>query len=103
MITSEEEKFLKYWEQNRLSKKKVWRQLAIGLPFGTILVIAICVNFFSGWYKQADLMLHADPSLVLVIVIAIILIVIFIIIFSARHKWEMNEQQYRELLSRREI
>ena len=100
MLTKEEEKFIEYWKQNRLHRKKIWRQLAVGLPFGALLAIAICVNFFSGWYKRADLILHTDPSLVLVLLAAIILIVVFIVVFSARHKWEMNEQHYRELLAR---
>jgi peptidoglycan/LPS O-acetylase OafA/YrhL len=103
MLTEEEKRFIQYWEQNRLRRKKIWRQLAVGLPFGVLLAIAICINFFSGWYKRADLMLHADPSLILVLLVAILLIVLFIVVFSARHKWDMNEQHYRELLSRKEI
>jgi hypothetical protein len=31
-----------------------------------------------------------------------LLIVIFIVIFSARHRWDMNEQRYRELQAKRE-
>ena len=102
MLTAEEKKFVEYWEQNRLRKRKIWRQFAVGMPFGTLLAIAICINFFSGWYKRADLILHADPSLVLVLLVAILLIVAFIVVFSAWHKWDMNEQHYRELLSRKE-
>jgi peptidoglycan/LPS O-acetylase OafA/YrhL len=100
MLTEEEKRFIEYWEQNRLRRKKIWRQRAVGLPFGALLAIAICVNFFSGWYKRADLMLRTDPSLVLVLLVAILLIVVFIVVFSARHKWDMNEQHYRELLAR---
>jgi membrane protein YdbS with pleckstrin-like domain len=102
MLTAEDKKFIEYWEQNRLRRKKIFGQLAIGLPSAVLLAIAICINFFSGWYKRADLMLHTDPSLVLVLLIAILLIVVFVVVFSAKHKWDMNEQHYHELLSRKE-
>lgn len=102
MLTTDEKKFIEYWEANRLRKKKVWRQLSVGLPMASLLVIAIAANFFSGWYKRADMEIRADSSIVLVLLIAAILIVVFITVFSARHKWDMNEQHYRELLSRKE-
>jgi len=102
MLTEHEQRFVEYWEANRLSKKKVLRQLYVGLPLSCLFVIAIVANFFSGWYKRADMEIRADPSLFLVILIAAILIIMFITIFSARHKWEMNEQQYREFLSKKD-
>jgi hypothetical protein len=33
MVTEEEKKFIEYWEIHRLSKKKLLKQLAIGLLF----------------------------------------------------------------------
>jgi membrane protein YdbS with pleckstrin-like domain len=102
MLTKEEASFIEYWEQNRLRKKQVWRQLSVGLPLAVLLVIAIFVNFFSGWYKRAEMTLHREnTSLVLVLLVAALLIVVFVVVFSVRHKWDMNEQQYKELLSRR--
>ncbi|MEO5562971.1 MAG: hypothetical protein ABIR18_06035 [Chitinophagaceae bacterium] len=102
MLTPDEEKFVEYWEANRLSRKKVLKQLYVGLPFASLLVIAIVINFFSGWYKRADMQIRSDSSLILVIVIAGILIVVFTTVFSVRHKWDMNEQFYKELLARKE-
>lgn len=103
MLTEEEKKFVAYWEANRLLKKKTWRYLSVGLPMASLLVIAICINFFSGWYKRADMEIRtADPSIIIVLLAAVILIVVFITIFSARHKWDLNEQHYRELISRQE-
>jgi len=103
MLTEEENGFIGYWENTRLRKKKIWRQLSVGLPLGVILVIAIFVNIFSGWYKRADLeMKKEDSSLILVLLAAALLIVAFVVIFSVRHRWDMNEQKYRELLSRRD-
>lgn len=102
MLTPDEEKFIEYWEANRHSRKKLLKQLYVGLPFAALLVIAILVNFLSGWYKRADMEIRSNSSLILVVVIAGIAIVVFTTVFSARHKWEMNEQFYRELLAKRE-
>jgi len=103
MLTEEENRFIDYWEANRIKKKKVFKQLALGLPLSTVIVIAIFVNFFSGWYKRADMEMRADPSLIITVLIAAILIVIFITVFSVKHKWDINEQRYRELLSKKDI
>ena len=64
MLTPDEEKFIEYWEANRLSRKKVLRQLYVGLPFAALLMIAIVVNFLSGWYKRADMVIRSNSSLV---------------------------------------
>jgi hypothetical protein len=101
MLTEEEKRFLAYWEENRLRKNKVLRQLYVGLPLATILVIAIFANFFSGWYTRAGIALRSQQaSLILVLLAAAIAIVVFIVIFSARHRWDRQEQHYRELLER---
>jgi hypothetical protein len=101
-LTQGEEQFIAYWASNREQKKKVLRNLSVGLPLSVLFVFAIFVNFFSGWYKRAGLaMMKEDASLILVLVIAAVLIVCFVVIFSARHKWDLQEQQYRELLARR--
>lgn len=105
MFTTEEKDFIDYWEANRLRRKKVWKQLALGLPLASLLVMAIFINFFSNWYKKAEMVRNEevqknDASLILVLIVAALLITVFIVIFSVRHKWEINEQRYRELLSR---
>jgi len=102
MLTHDEKKFLDYWEHNRLIKRKVLKQLSVGLPLGVLLVVAIFINFFSGWDKRAQMIINTDPSLIIVVLIAALLIVIFIVVFSARHRWDLNEQRYKELLARRE-
>ncbi len=102
MLTEEEKEFIKYWEANRLSRKKGFRKLSFGLPVAVTVAIAILVNFFSGWYKKADMEIRSNGSLVLVVLIAVIIIVVFITLFSAYHKWDINEQHYRELLARKD-
>ncbi|HEX4878119.1 MAG TPA: hypothetical protein VFV31_15725 [Chitinophagaceae bacterium] len=103
MLNKEETDFVKYWDENRLKKKKVVGQLAVGLPLGVVMVAAIFVISFSGWYKRAEMALRREQtSLILVLLVAAVLIVVFIVIFSARHRWEINEQQYKELIQKRD-
>lgn len=101
MLTREEEDFVSFWEKNRDRKKKVIFQLTLGLPLSLVLVLAIFVNFFSGWYKRANMIFRADPSIFPVLLLASLLIVVFVTIFSVRHKWDINEMRYRELLARK--
>ena len=102
MLTEDEKKFVAYWEVNRLRRKKTFKQLAVGMPLGAVIAIAIFINFFSGWYKRADFVIRSGYSLILVLVIAAILIVVFTAVFSARHQWEVNEQRYREFLAKKD-
>ncbi len=97
MINEEEKQFMAWWKENRLKKRSLVWTLAAGLPLGTLIALGVFINFFSGWYIQANMALRMDHSGVLVIIIALLLIVIFMVVFSARHKWELNEQRYLEL------
>lgn len=101
MLTNEDKGFIEYWEQNRLRKKKVWRQLSVGLPLGVALAGAILANVYSGW-NPAGSFLKYNGERLFIVLIAILLIVIFVVIFSARHRWDMNEQHYRELLAKKD-
>jgi Mg/Co/Ni transporter MgtE len=108
MLTKEEEGFIQYWETNRLRRKRLLKQLAIGLPLGVVMVVAIFISFVSGWHKQAEEELRtqtrteSDSTVILILVIAALLIVVFTAVFSARHKWDMYEQRYRELLAKKD-
>lgn len=99
MLSKEEEDFVKYWRENRLKKRKIFRQTLISLPAGIIIVVAIFINFFSGWYKRATMVANANSSVFVVLLIAGILIVAFVAIFSSYHKWDVNETRYKELIS----
>ena len=100
-LSNDEERFMEWWEKNRDIRKKTSKQLMIGLPMATVFVFAILFNFFAGWYKRATMMMNTNSSLILVLIIAAIAIVVFYSIFSMRYKWEMNEQRYKELLSKK--
>lgn len=103
MFTAEEKKFISYWERNRDKQRKFFKQLALGLPLGLLFAVAIFINLLSGWYKRATMVLNAYPSLrslILVLIVAILLIVVFISVYSVKHRWDLNEQRYRELLGK---
>lgn len=103
MLSEEEKGFIGYWEANRLRRKKVWKQLAVGLPMGVVLVVAIFINLLSSWHKEADKAMRKEQvSLIIVLIAASLLIVAFIVIFSARHRWDMDEQHYKELLAKKD-
>ncbi|MEO6313867.1 MAG: hypothetical protein ABIU63_11040 [Chitinophagaceae bacterium] len=99
MLTEREKKFVAYWKEHRDKEKKTFRQLLVGLPLGLVFVIPIILNFSSGWYKRANMWArgHADDSSGTVLVIAALIILVFVAIFSRRHRWDINEQNYREL------
>lgn len=102
MLNREEEDFIDFWEKNRESRKKVLYQLYAGLPLAMLLVVAIFANLLSGWYGRAQMVFFREnKSLIIILLLASLLIVVFIVIFSARHRWDQNEQRYRELLSRK--
>ncbi|MES2881738.1 MAG: hypothetical protein V4676_06295 [Bacteroidota bacterium] len=100
MLTSEEEKFLNYWSQQRLHKKKFLRRFTIGLPLASLLAVGVLINFLSGWYKRADADLRSNSSVIIVVMVALVGIVVFITIFSAHHRWDRNEAFYQELINR---
>lgn len=95
MLTEEEKKFITWWEANRDKEKLVFRQWLIGLPIGMLFGIAIVINFSSGWNKQATYIASTSFNPI-VLIIAILIISTFVAIFSKKHKWEMNEQRYKE-------
>lgn len=102
MLTEEEKRFIEYWENNRGRRKRLWQQLAIGMPLAALFALAIFINFFSGWYKRADMELRSSSSLILVVLVAVIATAVFTTVFSVKHKWDRHEQRYQELLGRKD-
>ncbi len=97
MLTQREKDFVRYWEANRLRRKKVVRQFLIGIPFGLLFVIPIVINFSSGWYRRADMEANSPEFNPMVLFVGLLLIVAFTAIFYQRHKWDQYEQRYQEL------
>ena len=105
MLTENEKMFIAYWKQNRDKQKRFFKQLALGLPLGLLFAVAMFINLVSGWYKRATMVFNSYPSLpslILVLIVAVLLIVVFVSVYSVKHKWDLNEQRYRELLGRGE-
>ena len=98
MLTKEEIDFIDYWERNRDRRKKVFYQFLLGIPVGLLFAVPIFINFGSGWYRRAMMVLNSGG---LALLLALVLIVIFVAIFSQQHKWDQLDQRYRELLARR--
>lgn len=101
MLTPEEEKFVLYWQQQRLHKKGFLRKLSIGLPVFALLAVLFFANFLSGWYGKADKEIRRHSSLIVVILIAVVAIAVFVAIFASRHRWDQNESEYQRLLQRK--
>ncbi len=95
MLSSDEKKFVQYWERNRDKQKHFLYQLASGLPFGLLFALPVLVALiFHDWYKT---MIYISGSQVVVIIIGVVIVAVFFSIFRMRFKWEQNEQLYKEL------
>jgi hypothetical protein len=102
MLSEEEEAFIVYWRANRGKQRRTLRQFLLGIPLALLFVIPIVINFFSGWYKRAQMMSRTSDFNPGVLLLALVLIVVFIAIFSRKFRWEQYEQRYIELLIRKE-
>lgn len=95
MITTEEQKFIDYWDKNRDKHKRVFYQMAVGLPIGLVFGLPIILALiFSNWYHSLP---FVSSSELVTIMIAVLGIAVFFALFRMRHRWEMNEQFYKEL------
>ncbi len=94
MLTPSEEEFLVWWPANRNRQKKLMYQLMVGLPFGLILGVIIIANFFSGWYKRADMIANSSFN-PMVLYLAALLIAVFFAVFSKKFQWDQQEQRYK--------
>ncbi len=95
MITHQEKLFIDYWDKNREKQKRLFYQLAVGLPLGLVFALPILLSvIFHDWYKQ---MIYISNSQITVILIAVLGITVFFSLFRMKFKWEQNEQLYKEL------
>lgn len=95
MITPEEQKFIDYWDKNRNKNKALFYQMAVGLPIGLVFGLPIILALiFSDWYHSLPFITSSE---LVTIMIAVLAIAVFYALFRMRHRWEMNEQFYKEL------
>ncbi len=72
-----------------------------GLSRGLLIAIAILLLLVTGWYKRANMEANSKLSTT-VFIIALLGIAVFMAWLYKNYQWEMNEQQYLELLAKRE-
>ncbi|MEJ7625996.1 MAG: hypothetical protein WKF35_03950 [Ferruginibacter sp.] len=104
MLSEKENNFILYWEGVRMRESSFTRKLYGGLPmaivFGLpiILFILVVYLFFPDWYMKIS---NTKSGSFIVIIIAVLIAIFFFSYFRMHFKWEMNEQLYLELKSRR--
>jgi membrane protein YdbS with pleckstrin-like domain len=101
MLTPEEDKFFRYWEDQRKRKKEFLKKFSIGLPLIALAGVVFFINFLSGWYGKADKELRRHSSLIIVILVAVVATIVFVTIFAAHHRWDQNESDYQSLLKKK--
>ena len=104
MLSEKEEQFIRYWEKVRVEQSGFWNKLLSGMPVAVlfslpILFSVVAVNIFSPeWFtKISQKAMTATYS----ILVAVVICIFFFSYFRMQFKWEMNEQLYRELLSKK--
>ena len=100
MLTEQEEMFVKYWEKNRESELKSFKQYLKGLYRGLAIGVAIILLIAMGWYKRANMEANSKLSFT-IFAIALLGIAIFMAWLYHNYKWEMSEQQYLELVAKK--
>lgn len=100
MLTEKEEKYLVYWAANRDTYKKSFKQYLKGLSRGLGIGAAILILIALGWYKRADMEVSSKLS-AFVFILAIAIIAVFMAWLYRNYQWEMNEQEYLELLAKK--
>jgi hypothetical protein len=100
MISEKEIEFLRYWEHNRETENSFASKLVKGLPmallFGLPIVLFVVVVrlFIPDWFMKIS---QTSPGMFITVIIAMLVVVLFYSFFRMQHKWEMNEQLYKEL------
>jgi len=100
MLSSSDEIFLAYWSQNGEKQKTSTRPFLIGLSAGFALGISLILVLSTGWYERANMEANSRLSSI-VFLLAILLISFFMAFFYRKFRWEMQEQRYLELVSRK--
>lgn len=101
MLSEKEMKFLAYWEAHRIHYSSFGSKLSRGLPMATIFILPIFLFvmgvyiFFPEWYAKVS---SGFAGSVGTILIALSIAIVFFAYFRMHFLWEMNEQQYKELI-----
>lgn len=98
MLDPKEKMFIEYWELNREKESAFFYQLLTGIPIGLLFALPIVFLLFSSryWFKRADMVANSELSIP-VLIACVLIIAVFVGVIYKRHRWEMREQQYKEL------
>jgi len=104
MLSQKELEFIEHWGSVRQEYAGFGSKMKRGLPMAVLFSLPIvfsiaAVYFFSPeWYTKVGQ--KANGSF-MAIVVAVFMCIFFFAYFRMHFKWEMNEQKYIELLSRK--
>jgi hypothetical protein len=104
MLTEKELKFIEHWEKNRIvfssfsSKLKRGMPMALIFSFPILLSLAAVYFFSPDWYTKIS---QTANGSFFVIIMSTIISALFFSFTRMHFKWEMNEQFYRELISKK--
>lgn len=98
MLDPKEKMFIEYWEVNRDREGRFFYQLITGIPIGLLFALPIVFLLFTSryWFKRADMVANTELSIP-VLIACIMIIAVFVGVIYERFKWEMKDQQYKEL------
>lgn len=100
MLTEKEEAFILFWGEKRMQQKKNLKQFLKGLSSGLIIGIAIILLLVTGWYQRANMEANSKLSPV-ILFLTIAILSVFMGFLYQNYRWEMNEQQWLELISKK--
>ncbi len=101
MLTQKETEYITYWQQQRDTQKQSFVQFVKGMSIGLGISSAIIILIITGWYQRANMVVNSKMSTV-VFVVALLLITLFMAWLYRNFQWENKEQQYLELLAKRD-
>ncbi len=105
MISEKDNAFLIYWEKVRDNENTVTSKISRGLPMAFLFTLPIILSviavrlFAPEWYMK---MSATSPGAFITILFAMLIIIVFYAYFRMQFKWEMNEQLYTEIKSKKD-
>jgi predicted neutral ceramidase superfamily lipid hydrolase len=104
MISEKDIAFLQYWEQVREKENTFTSKISRGLPMAFLFALPIILSvivvrlFAPNWYTKIS---STSPGSFITILFATSIIIVFYAYFRMQYKWEMNEQLYNEIKSKK--
>lgn len=100
MLTKEDERFLAYWEANRVQQRHSMRPFLVGLSAGFVFGIGVVLVVYTGWYERAEMVANARMNAA-IFLLGILVVSCFMAFVYRKFRWENYEQRYKELLAKK--